>query len=216
MERDWDLSERTDGRLYDRNDMVRIGCNDCQGCSACCHGMGESIVLDPYDIYRMMGGLHVTMEELLAQAVALQVVDGMILPYLRMQEETGACTYLNEEGRCSIHAIRPGICRLFPLGRLYEEHGFRYFLQIHECRAERKTKVKIKQWLDTPNLNQYEQFVLDWHDTLKRYQIQIKEGLLEGEALKQQNLKLLTIFYFTPYDFEQDFYQQYAERKQML
>lgn len=50
MERNWDLSERTDGRLYTKNDMVKAGCNDCKGCSACCHGMGESIVLDPYDI----------------------------------------------------------------------------------------------------------------------------------------------------------------------
>lgn len=66
MERNWDMAERTDGRLYTKNDMVKVGCNDCQGCSACCHGMGESIVLDPYDIYRMSVGLQVKMEELMA------------------------------------------------------------------------------------------------------------------------------------------------------
>ena len=52
MERNWDLSEMTDGKLYIENDMARIGCNDCEGCSKCCHNMGESIVLDPYDIYQ--------------------------------------------------------------------------------------------------------------------------------------------------------------------
>ena len=48
-----------------------------------------------------------------------------------MNNEKEACYFLNEEGRCSIHSFRPGICRLFPLGRFYEEEGFRYFLQIH-------------------------------------------------------------------------------------
>lgn len=31
MERNWDLSEMTDGKLYTENDMARIGCNDCEG-----------------------------------------------------------------------------------------------------------------------------------------------------------------------------------------
>lgn len=175
MERNWDLSERTDGRLYTKNDMVKAGCNDCKGCSACCHGMGESIVLDPYDIYRMVSGLHVTMEELMAQSVELHVVDGVILPNLKMQGTEEACGYLDTQGRCTIHAFRPGICRLFPLGRLYEEDGFRYFLQVHECKAQQKTKVKIKQWLDTPDLSRYEAFILEWHDFLKEYQTQIKK-----------------------------------------
>ena len=33
--------------------------------------------------------------------------------------------FLNEQGRCSIHDSRPGFCRLFPLGRFYENGGFR-------------------------------------------------------------------------------------------
>ena len=51
MERNWDLSEMTDGKSYTENDLARIGCNECEGCSKCCHNMGESIVLDPYDMW---------------------------------------------------------------------------------------------------------------------------------------------------------------------
>ena len=50
MKRNVSLEEISDGRLYDKNDMVRAGCGGCKGCSACCHGMGESIILDPYDL----------------------------------------------------------------------------------------------------------------------------------------------------------------------
>ena len=60
----------------------------------------------------------------------LNVVDGVILPNLKMSGQNDACGFLDENGRCSIHAVRPGICRLFPLGRYYENHDFSYFLQV--------------------------------------------------------------------------------------
>lgn len=40
MKRNVNLEEISDGRLYDENDMVKAGCDDCKGCSACCRGMG--------------------------------------------------------------------------------------------------------------------------------------------------------------------------------
>ena len=133
MLRNVDLSEISDGKLYDANDMVKADCKGCEGCSACCRGMGKSIILDPLDVHRLTTGLGVPFEALLSQHVELNVVDGLILPNLRMTEGADACPFLNEQGRCSIHAYRPGICRLFPLGRFYENDSFRYFLQVHEC-----------------------------------------------------------------------------------
>lgn len=216
MERNWNMEERTDGKRYGSNDMVKAGCHDCLGCSACCHNMGTSIVLDPWDIYQLTTGLGQSMEELLAQAIELNVVDGLVLPNLKMQQQSEACFYLDENGRCRIHAYRPGICRLFPLGRIYENGTFQYFLQVHECKAEQKTKVKIKQWIGIPDIRTYEAFVLDWHTMLKEYQQQAKQGLLQGESLKQQALKLLQLFYIMPYRKEVDFYSQYEERKLRL
>lgn len=49
MERQIDLNEISDGRLYGLSDMVRADCGGCAGCSACCSGMGRSVVLDPLD-----------------------------------------------------------------------------------------------------------------------------------------------------------------------
>lgn len=60
----------------------------------------------------------------------LNVVDGIILPNLRMNGTREVCSFLNEEGRCSIHPYRPGICRLFPLGRYYEKMDFIIFFKL--------------------------------------------------------------------------------------
>ena len=119
MRRQVSLEEISDGRLYGKNDMVRACTNGCRDCSSCCGGMGKSVILDPLDIYRLTVGLGTAFEELMKDKIELNVVDGVILPNLKMDSDSETCAFLDEAGRCSIHAQRPGICRLFPLGRYY-------------------------------------------------------------------------------------------------
>ena len=47
MERNVEIDKISDGKRYGANDLVKVGCDDCRGCSACCHGMGDSIVTRP-------------------------------------------------------------------------------------------------------------------------------------------------------------------------
>lgn len=211
MKRNIDMNEISDGNLYDINDMVKADCNDCKGCSACCRGMGESIQLDPLDIFNLTTGLHTTFEQLLAGAVELNVVDGVILPNLNMKNGKEACHFLNDEGRCTIHEFRPGICRLFPLGRFYENGDYKYFLQVHECKNPNKTKVKVKKWIDTPNLQENKAFILNWHYFIDA--IQNKISTLSDEAMiKKIDLFILQHFYMEPYHQEEDFYTQFHKR----
>ena len=98
MERNIDMSEVSDGRLYGLNDMVKAGCDNCAECSACCQGMGNSIVLDPYDVYRLTSGLNCRFEDLLINKLDLNVVEGIILPNLKMSGRNESCAFLNKEG----------------------------------------------------------------------------------------------------------------------
>lgn len=209
MKRNVDLKEISDGRLYGSNDLVKADCGDCEGCFACCCGMGSSIILDPLDVYRLINGLNLPFEALLANYLELNVVDGVILPNLKMQGKRECCAFLNEEGRCTVHSFRPGICRLFPLGRYYENGSFQYFLQVHECRKQNRTKVKVKKWIDTPEFNKYEDFVNKWH-----YYLKDMEALIMGqpERAREINLQILQRFYLTPYG--DDFYTEFEKRIQ--
>lgn len=209
MDRYVDIKEISDGRLYGSNDMVKADCGDCRGCYDCCCGMGESIVLDPLDIHRLSQGLGKTFDELLKENLELNVVDGLILPNLKMQGEKESCSFLTEEGRCSIHSIRPGICRLFPLGRFYENGSFQYFLQVHECKKENRAKIKVKKWIDTPNLKTYEKFVKEWHFFLKGLQERAEQDEEDARAL---SLFILKQFYSRPYDEKGDFYLEFEQR----
>lgn len=210
MLRNIDLKEISDGRLYDANDMVKAGSDDCSGCWDCCQGMGDSIFLDPLDIYRLTTGLECTFDQLLETCVDLHVVEGIILPNMRMVGKEERCAFLNEKGRCNIHSIRPGICRLFPLGRCYEEGSFKYFLQIHECKKA-KTKVKVKKWIDTSDFKKNEEYIITWHEFQKKLQ-EILKSFSNEAMVKKINRYVLEQFFRKPYDGTQDFYEQFEVR----
>lgn len=211
MKRNVSLDEISDGRLYGAEDMAKLGCNDCLGCSACCKDMGRSVILDPMDIFLLCKNLGQSFEMLLGGTLELNVVDGIILPNLKMSGNDLACPFLNAGGRCSIYDFRPGICRMFPLGRYYEGDGFQYFLQVNECQKPNRSKVKIKKWLGIPDLKSYEQYIGQWHSYLMDMEAVIENG--RDDALtKKIDMFILELFYLTPYDFTEDFYPQFARR----
>ena len=213
MKRYVSLEEISDGKLYTANDMVKADCLGCRDCSRCCHEMGDTILVDPYDVWRFQKGLGKGANELLAEGlIALRVVDGAIVPHLKMAPdgEGEKCPFLDGQGWCTIHASRPGLCRLFPLGRYYEGDGFRYFLQKGECEHP-KAKVKISKWLDVPELPKYEEYVLTWHRIQKQVE-ELTTGNQEEGFAKNLNMFLLKTFYLAPYDGTLDFYGQFSKR----
>ncbi|MCD8014013.1 MAG: YkgJ family cysteine cluster protein [Lachnospiraceae bacterium] len=255
MKRQGSLEEISDGRLYGRHDMVRAGCGGCRGCSSCCHGMGRSAILDPLDLHRLTQGTGMPAGELLAGKLEMNVVDGIILPNLKMNGTDEACGFLDGDGRCSIHPYRPGVCRLFPLGRFYEKKrgqqeeqkaalenfreaagfasekhreyavnipeeapeesrgavSFKYFLQIHECPAPNKTKVRVEKWLDQPDLARYEDYILKWHNFLEQAEALVARESDEGKV-RDINLYLLKWFFLKQYGAQEDFYTQFKAR----
>ncbi len=216
MKRNIDMNQISDGKLYTSNDMVKTDCHGCEGCSDCCHGMGSSIILDPADIYRIFQGTGKDFSTLLTeQKIELNIVDGLILPNLKMTGEKAGCSYLNEEGRCTIHSYRPGICRLFPLGRFYGEDGFKYFLQIHECTCKNRSKMKVKKWLEMPDLRQYEAYILLWHNFLMACEKEVPQ--LEEREMQILITYILRTFYQTKYEAkdELEFYKEFESRMKM-
>lgn len=200
--------------LYSGSDMARLGCDDCAGCSSCCRGMGQSIILDPYDLYQLQTVTGQTFAQLMQEKVELHVEDRLILPSLRMQDETDACGFLNQENRCSIHKHRPGLCRLFPLGRNYDEKGLRYFLLEDACQVRNRTKIKIRKWLGVESLPQYEQFLIEWHDLRRDVRARIMEQQSD-DFTQKINVIFLDNFYQKPYDTGRDFYSQFEERRKV-
>ena len=217
MWREESIEEISDGRYYTGNDMVRIGTDDCAGCSDCCR-MDPVIVLDPCDAFEFTRFLEKSVEDLLDEQIELRVIDGLILPVLKM-DENGACSFLGEDGRCTIHLFRPGICRLYPLGRSWEEGDFRYILQTNECTHCTGAKIKVRKWLGIPDLPAYEAFCRKWHNFLEQVRHFLDHADPEGTYRKQICIYLLHQFFLCSWQ-EDDFYAAFdgklKEAKQKL
>ena len=191
------LDEVSDGKIYERRDMVRLGCGDCEGCSECCKTVGDSIVLDPYDFALLSAELGLDTAGLGAKYTSFAPVGAMVLPHLVIDEGKG-CRLLSADGRCTIHKARPGMCRLFPLARIYEDDRVTYIHQIHECPKKPNKKVRVEEFIGIPNMAAYERYLLVWDQFRKNYE-QILTPDISTEALEEQTKFILTFFYLTPF-----------------
>lgn len=185
-------------KFFQNNDMVKLGCNDCAGCHDCCKGMGSSIILDPYDIMQLKNNLHMDFNDLIEDKLELTIKDGLILPSIKMKGSKETCPFLNEKGRCSIHSFRPGLCRLFPLGRDYSSGKLLYFLLEGACNKSNKTKIKINKWLSVPRIKAYEDFLTNWHFMLSK----LRNMEMSDEELKTRSMSMLQVFFVN--DFSPD------------
>ena len=79
---------------------------DCMRCKRCCHD--KLIQVNPYETARMARRLGLST----SQFIQTYLEEGV---YLRRVDE-GACVFLGTSG-CGVHADRPLVCRLYPLGR---------------------------------------------------------------------------------------------------
>lgn len=210
MKRNLDFNEISDGKKYKCDDLARVSCNGCKNCHECCDFTDDTIHLDPYDVLSLYTATGKNFSALLAEGiVSLTVVDGVITPYLNKKAD-GTCIFLSCDGRCSIHEYRPGFCRMFPLGRIYnDDDTFDYFIQIHECPYPSKSKVKIKTWLNIPNISKYEKYICDYHKVISRIS---KETMShDSEEAKRINMLFLNTFFIEPFS-KDDFYNQVSLR----
>lgn len=205
------LPHSRDGILYDTDDQVKISCNDCKGCQKCCENMDDTIIVDPYDIWQLThklkisGGGRVTFEVLISEDGPLELgnYDGIVLPHIKMvetsREDVGACPFLSN-GRCSIHFCRPGMCRLYPLGRIFTQNddkteiGYIILDDKFGCTIRDTDYIKVSEWIGISD-NRYTDFLSKWHQ-LKKQEI--------------SQVELLRVFYATPYG--DDFFKEFDER----
>lgn len=198
----------SDGKIYEIDSIVKADAGGCEGCSACCHNVGDLIELTPFDLYQMKLSTKQSFDELLVDKIELRINNKMNLPYLKMKGDTKRCSFLNDEDRCNIHAYRPNICRLFPLGRVYEKDGFKYFLQVDACVKSNLHEIEVGNWLGIERYEDNKTFIMIWYTLMKALAFRLKFVYNEKE-LHAINEDLLDMFYRMKVE-EEDFYKVFT------
>ena len=201
------LEEISDGKLYDIDHMVKADTCGCNGCNDCCIDVGDLVVLTPFDVYEIVNHLGVEFDELIGDKIELRTNNKISLPYLKMQDKTKKCSFLDKEGRCMIHSKRPNICRLFPLGRVYKNNDFKYFWQVGNCPKKDLKYVKVRDWIGIENYNENKKFILEWHNFIKALTFRLK-FIRDEKEIDEINKVLLNSFYNIKGD---DFYATFTK-----
>jgi Fe-S-cluster containining protein len=93
----------------------------CRRCLKCCHH--KRIQVNPYEVARLARNRGVGAAEFRARWT--HEGRGVALG----QTDDGACVFLGPEG-CTVHADRPLVCRLYPLGRHVDTEGGERFSHV--------------------------------------------------------------------------------------
>jgi len=118
----------TDAIPLEPSDPVQLSCGTA-GCSSNCCKNGPHIILNPYEIALICRAAGMSYEDLL-DIVETDRVNGF--PLIMLPRDP-ACHFWTEMG-CRIYEARPLACRLFPLGRVFENgHSFIVLPDRNRC-----------------------------------------------------------------------------------
>lgn len=140
----------------------------CDQCGNCCKNRVD-ILLSPFDLCRMAQALENSIPDVLVKYVDIYIGDTSKVPLvsLKMREDNGKCPFLDENNRCGIHANKPVVCALFPLGRCAsrgeENTDIFYILQPTDC-GDKTESHTPREWLGKFDLEESEQWFSIWQD----------------------------------------------------
>jgi Fe-S-cluster containining protein len=103
-----------DARVLAESDLLQLTCG-AAGCSSTCCKATAPIVLNPYEIARICKAAGLSYEELLD---VLDTDRAKGFPLVMLPRDP-ACHFWTATG-CRVYEARPLACRLFPLGRVFD------------------------------------------------------------------------------------------------
>jgi len=146
---------------------------ECNACGRCCRN--KDIQLNPYELVRLADFLGVSTGEFLDKFIR----PGS--PFLLFSGNNDTCVFLNDQG-CSVHPVRPLVCRLYPLGKYLsgdrEEH-FKCIEPQPDCEGTLGENGILEDFLESQKTEPYMEAsgqYLDLFDRLHQDLYQKLEG----------------------------------------
>jgi len=166
--------------MYDNLDELQVGLKDgfrfnCLSCGKCCT-QREDILLSPMDLFRIAHYLGKSNKDIIETYCDVYTGESSRIPIVRLMPkgENRDCPLL-ENNRCIVHAAKPSVCALFPLGRFVKftsddaENLNDAELQIGYLRNPTgcggRAYNKVKRWLESFGIDPDDKPYLLWTKT---------------------------------------------------
>lgn len=164
--------------IYDNLNTMKIGLDDsfrfhCTQCGKCCINR-EDIIMTPRDLFRAANALKMSIPAMVHTFCEMYIGNDSRFPLVRLKP-TGKDRHcpLLKNNRCSIHQAKPGVCAMYPLGRLtsfpanqsegidFDKLEIQYIFQRPDC-GRRSQSHTFREWLASFDIDADDQFFRQW------------------------------------------------------
>ncbi len=204
------------------DDEFRFRCTRCGRC--CIHR--EDILLSPQDIFRMAGELGMEAGEFMADYCEAYIGKDSRFPIARLMPRGSVrrCPLLKDR-KCRVHAAKPSVCAMFPVGRCIvmrgpgEEEagsGIQYVLNLTSC-GERSETHTVREWLQSFGIPLEDRFFLKWQEVVYEAGEAFRRAEIRADAREMETFwQAATMMLYLSYDMEKEFLPQFEANAQRL
>lgn len=207
-------AKRIEENILNKDESFQFHCTQCGDC--CRHR--EDILISPYDLGRLSQGLNMSRLNVLKAYCETYIGKNSHLPVVRLLPagKLRACPFLRQN-RCTVHAFKPTVCALYPLGRIAivdferETEQIGYILNRVVCGTKSETHT-VRQWVGDFNLEESEEFFQKWQQTVTAISTLIHqlEEKVPSNGMQTIWSNLFSALYLE-YSPDKDFLKQFTE-----
>lgn len=200
----------------------------CTECGKCCINR-EDILLTARDVYNMSKELSMKPEEMIRTYCEWYIGEDSRFPIVRIRPRGSIkrCPLLKDH-KCSVHQAKPGVCAMFPIGRLvsFKKEDYKggsipvneiqYILQPIDCGDDSET-FTVREYLEMFGIPVDDPFFFAWQSALAEVSNFIR-GLEKKVSVELMNTIWMAVFValYLSYDTERPFMPQFIENKEKL
>lgn len=197
---------------------------ECSLCGECCRNVEQSVLLEPYDIYRIASHLRQTgrdisgIEHVISEYAKVKLLPGSEYPVflLKTRGQKKECVFLNE-GRCSIQESKPRACRLYPLSAWPNDtmDGFDYLLASQKRHHITGAALLVSDWMDEFFSEIEREIVLLDAKAMKEL-APIIRGMQNAGVDRDRILKPLLLFKYVYFELDEPYVPQFMRNNGLL
>ena len=197
---------------------------ECSLCGECCRDVEHSVMLEPYDLFRIAGylkqrGQKVSgIEQIISEYADVRLLGDSEYPVflLKTQGQRNACVFLHD-GRCSIHEAKPRACRLYPMGAWPNEafDDFDYFIASQKRHHFDGPAIRVVEWMDEYFTDDEREIVLLDANAMREL-APILRGLQNAGIDQDRILQPLILFKYVYFELDEPYVPQFIRNTGLL
>jgi Fe-S-cluster containining protein len=189
----------------------------CKACGKCCKNR-KDIIFTPYDVYRLARFLGRTPQEIIERYCEIYEGEHTYMPvvWLKPVPPYDACPFLRGK-KCSVHAAKPCVCRVFPLMRAYTVTGEAQYYLTDSCHSEGAAQIKVKDWIWDFGSEESNQVGRYWSDSIIRLSYAVNPARFSCKKEDRNRIfQTMAAMLYLPFEIEKPFLPQLERSVRLL